>query len=158
MSLLKASCSDCEFEQKLSKDILRTYMLDANEQVFVPTVYGWCNECETVTAIEELPSLQEIEDRISCSTDPDWTERLHVMRRWRIQRRAPAKCLECGKTNFNCFVPLDDDAIDSDDEWEKLPHPGCTGMIELRGIGFSQSGAWIRYTVNGTPITAPNST
>jgi hypothetical protein len=156
MSLLEARCSKCEYERKISADILRSYKLDESTDVTIPTTYGWCHGCSNVTPIEELPSIERIVLDIAAAgeVDPKWADRLRRLHRWRLGRRGPAKCLECGASEFDLFEFEENDDVDA--VWERRPitHPKCGGVLTLQGIGFSRSGIWVFYSPEGEKLTS----
>lgn len=160
MSLLHADCSVCGYHRHLSEDVLRSYKLDEVTKVTIPVAYGWCERCAQVTAVEALPSLAKIDTDIALAAAADndarWREHLQALRRWRANRTAPAKCLECGSTHFQQFdeVQESDDLDESDEEYRPLIHPGCGGKLTVNAVGFSRSGAWIFYTPEGDKIAA----
>lgn len=159
MSLLSADCSACAYHRHLSEDVLRSYKLDEETKVTIPTGYGWCERCAEVTAVEALPSLAKIDADIALAADDNdarGRDHLQALRRWRASRIVPAKCLECGATSFQRFdeVSDSDDPEGSDEEYRPLVHPGCSGTLTLRGVGFSRSGVWVFYTPEGEKIAA----
>lgn len=161
MSLLAAKCLTCGYDRRLSEDILRSYRLDEETLVTIPIGYGWCAQCNQVTAVEAMPSLSSIDAEIAIRICDDDGRRQYLqdLRRWREGRTESAKCLECGSTKFLQFEEAnwdDDDPIGPNEDYRPLIHPGCGGELTLRSIGFSQSGLWMKYTPDGDRL-APSS-
>lgn len=163
MSLLSADCSTCGYHLGISMDIQRTYKLAQDVDISIPVAYGWCECCAAVTTVEALPTEEKIEaDIVFAAAEHNsretqlWRERLQHLRRWRASRISPAKCLECGSTQFSRFEEIEeyDEASDWDEEWLPLIHPGCGGTLTLRGVGFSRSRMRIDYTPEGDKIAA----
>lgn len=165
MSRLSSDCSACGYHRDLSADILRSYRIDESTNVTIPVAYGWCRRCAQVTAVEALPSLEAIDAEIAlvpAEHAAQNAESRQALRRWRIGRVGPAKCLECGATDFERFeeIPLpdySDDSVEheeSDESFHPLVHAGCGGQLTLYWSGFSRACIWIFYTPEGDRIAA----
>ncbi|MFN0021422.1 MAG: hypothetical protein ACKVP0_24490 [Pirellulaceae bacterium] len=87
----------------------------------------------------------------------DWRDEkdrhLNDLRRrikWRRSRQSPPKCLECGSTDL-LVIPETDEENENQSP-QGIEHPGCNGLLQVRGIGFSQNRAWIIYTSEGKKL------
>jgi hypothetical protein len=143
------SCTSCSFEQEL-RPLGGVYEL-RSRTMFIEEELVWCRDCRRVAHGERVPSLDELrlEDVAGASVEreriaqlaprmenaePIIRNRRRDLRRrikWRERRSAPAKCLECGGTDFfRIGAPR---VLGSDGH--AFPHPGCDGELLLSQDG-----------------------
>ena len=134
------------------------YRLHDDSLLHVRQSECWCNACNRISMAEHVESIDELESELQRLLNPDEEHRqmiafigtpiedLIVESRQRIQwrnaRTEPAKCLECGSTNF---VPLP-----STDEFR---HPYTGERVQVVSRGFADAAPWYaEFTPQGDLI------
>lgn len=64
MSRFKAKCECCRWSKTFS-DFLRTYCMDDTTCVPVQTSFGFCADCEDLVQMEEIPSLENLNEELA---------------------------------------------------------------------------------------------
>jgi hypothetical protein len=126
------------------------YCLDDGTRVPLSITPVWCRRCRKFTLGEWIESMAEIEDRVAEYSRWELSdqrtkimERLERRKRWRSQRRSPARCLRCFTTDIFVF-PIG----------EHVRHPGGKGWVTVRIAGFiepSKSEEWL-LDADGNPL------
>lgn len=145
----------------------RLYVLDGQAEAPVIDQAAWCWWCGTVVEAEDVPPLADVETKLrdlergeqrwrqdvarrrpgqAPSPNPiaSQIEFWSLVRRWRLVRRSPSKCLRCGSTDI---VPIGSPS-------DGVPHPGGRGTITLEpDCHFARSRDPDLYTIEGDRIT-----
>lgn len=136
-------CTGCDFEYF---ETYRPIVLKCRTDLGIVSYYrsnGWCYQCNRITDVESLPSVEEIRKDYARfyrvpSTEGGWLKRLrryfdkHYQSKlrdlaakiaWREARSAPPRCLTCGTTNIktlNFVNPNHQDTNNDLDDWDIL--------------------------------------
>jgi hypothetical protein len=137
-------CTGCDFEYF---ETYKPISLKCRTEQGVVSYYrttGWCYQCNRITDVEELPSIEEIRKiyakfyRVP-RTEGSWLKRviryfdrsyqsklrdLAAKIAWREARSAPSRCLICGTTDIktlNFINPNHQGANNDMDDWDLIP-------------------------------------
>ncbi len=148
---------------------------DLTRIVFSYVQYAWCHRCERFVEVERLPTVEEVDTRISeLETNRHCWERLdeetedrfqslgHEMRselrmaeqhrtwraakEWITTRKSPPRCLECGSFFAIAIIPFN----------EEVPHPDGRGKVIVRGGDHVNCAAFpdpVYFDREGTRLT-----
>ncbi len=89
------------------------YVLADNRLLTTRQWASWCRNCQTVVAAECIQTVAEIDEELRQLSDPsdkihkcfsrrtieEWLQEDRVRLEWLRTRKAPARCLECEKTD-----------------------------------------------------------
>lgn len=136
-------CTGCDFEHfETYKPIRLKCRTELGVVSYYPTS-GWCYQCNRITDVEALPSLEEIQRHYARfyrvpSPETGWIKRLiqrfdkkyqqkcrelEAELAWRKARSAPPHCLKCGSADIAPlkFTDPNQQTADSDvDDWDIL--------------------------------------
>lgn len=134
-------CTGCDYEYFMTyQPIVLKCRTDLGIVSYYPTK-GWCYQCNRITKVEELPSVEEIRKEyarfhhVPCTEggllkhlrkyfDRHYQSKLHELNAkiaWREARSAPPHCLACGSTNIkilNFINPNHKDTNTKKDDWD----------------------------------------
>lgn len=121
--IIQVICDRCHFLQQLTEQTRRYCLSDGNE-LGLERRLARCHDCRGVVEADRLASLEEIDEAIQRTLDrepllleglalisrtvDEELQELNLIRNWRLQRRSPPKCLECGSTAIDYFKELSD--------------------------------------------------
>lgn len=151
----KYNCSCCSFSGNTTSIWGACYYYVDGLRVPVETIVGLCYECNSITPIEKLPTLEAVKalrehpGEVNGFKFPvehyyrDEKARLNLLE----SRNAPAKCLECGGVDF---ILLTHEAIEGG-----VLHRNCGGRITKETLNYSLNMPDIPakyYDINGNRI------
>lgn len=119
-----ATCSGCGFsQQEFLTHLSRWAYLFPDGQIHrVLAKPAWCERCGQIVHAEDLPSVDEIEEKAVRLPFYKWN--LEWLVAWRSTRQSPGKCLSCGSDKIAL-------ARDVSRQELMIPHPKCGGQVSL---------------------------
>jgi hypothetical protein len=145
-----------------------TYILRRGRTLTVDRMLGWCQQCRSLTAVERLPLLVDLDDiraslkdlsarqRVSRPTERPMLQyeidrlkqKLSEQRsvtRFLKTRKSPPRCLNCSSINVEPVAP-------------GFRHPGCGGVLDLQPsrdrVSFILEERY--YSVEGRRVDTPS--
>lgn len=124
------------------------YVCHDGTEVPIPAQTAWCQHCGKVVSAERCPDVDEIDRWIADA--PQYRHELECIRRWRLLRKSPPRCLICGDTAVTRYsdeivfmppypFPTSDYSIASlaFPDHMLAVHPGCQGTLLFRCVGHA---------------------
>jgi hypothetical protein len=162
-------CDRCGAEACAITARLLRYRLDDGAVVTWCDRPAWCNDCKTIRPSEWLPeaealaaSLRDVETSglnenekslakwAGVDEDTALQEKLQDRRaalRWRLARRSPPRCLECGSMSIE---PL---FANPSSDHDYIEHPGCGGHFRVVRSWHGSQASYRILTAEGLPWT-----
>lgn len=116
------SCSGCDYKQQLPPFPVYGYRSADVADVHLAARVVWCQNCQAVTFAERLSPVEEVERTIAEESNRRVRRNAERYRQLLSQRRSPARCLRCGRTDL---------VLKSQDEGHMLSHPACGGILSF---------------------------
>lgn len=169
MIIFEYTCDQCQVVMR-HEIRPRFYEITDDTRVAIQDRVVWCLTCRALQTGEVLPTAESIEQRrealerhqleerdyrylqMSGDTEAEYVkDQLKdsaTALRWRQQRVAPPRCLECGSSDF-IDIPMLFDA----EGIEYYPHPDCGGkLVQTKGM-FARADSFSLYDAEGNRLT-----
>ena len=120
----------------------RCYSLPDGQRCHVPQMVAWCRDCRAFVAAEAMPTLAEIDQVLQASRDAKELAEWQLVRRWRLLRTSPSRCLACFSSEIDA-VPKNA---------RQITHPLTGELLSINGVSFMDMAYLWQYTVEGLPL------
>jgi hypothetical protein len=161
-------CDLCGRTEKVRTSLIYHYVVTDNHIVSSCASPAWCFDCDGIRDSECLPSVERLTEllselevngldeevlqdkarflRIELDLELEYQREMKKRRialAWRMNRRSPPRCLDCGGTNHRPLKWTDDGC----------DHPGCNGLFRVFAEYHASQGIYRELNPEGNSLS-----